>query len=170
VSTTPTAPKFPDVQEQRGRSDSANREDSFASRATLVCDSSEAPPLNSADHLHLLSARPRSMYEPRLAGDQTPPNGSLFDGKAGITRSGSIRSMIGDRRKRGSSAATGTTIGAAIIAANASVAHPTAQSSTPKLTGFAVASKKRNRDFHQLFRSVPDDDYLIEDYSCALQR
>jgi hypothetical protein len=170
VSNTPTTAKFPDVQEQRGRSDSANREDSFASRATLVGDSSDAPPLNSMDDIHLLVARPRSLYEPGLAGDQTPPNGSVFDGKAGITRSASIRSKLGDRRKRGSSAATGTTIGAAIIAANASVAHPTAQSSTPKLTGFAVASKKRNRDFHQLFRSVPDDDYLIEDYSCALQR
>jgi hypothetical protein len=40
----------------------------------------------------------------------------------------------------------------------------------PRLTGFAVASKKRNRDFHALFKSVPDDDYLIEDYSCAIQR
>ncbi|KAI1470960.1 uncharacterized protein F4812DRAFT_419633 [Daldinia caldariorum] len=49
-------------------------------------------------------------------------------------------------------------------------AHPSAAGSTPKLTGFAVASKKRNRDFHALFKSVPDDDYLIEDYSCALQR
>ena len=169
-NTTPTTAKFPDVQQPRGRSDSANREDSFASRATLVCDSSETPPLNSVDDLHLLATRPRFVYEPGLAGDQTPPNGSLFDGKAGIIRSGSIRSKIGDRKKRGSSAATGTTIGAAIIAANASVAHPASQGSTPKLTGFAVASKKRNRDFHQLFRSVPDDDYLIEDYSCALQR
>ncbi|KAH8802862.1 GRAM domain-containing protein [Xylogone sp. PMI_703] len=76
---------------------------------------------------------------------------------------------MGKRRTRGSSAATTTTIGAAITAANASVAHPTA-TTAPKITGFAVASKKRNRDFHQLFRSVPDDDYLIEDYSCALQR
>jgi len=59
---------------------------------------------------------------------------------------------------------------AAIAAANASVAHPTNLRNAPKITGFAVASKKRNRDFHQLFRSVPDDDYLIEDYSCALQR
>jgi hypothetical protein len=170
VSTAPSTAKFPDIQEQRGQSESAHREDSFASRATLVGDSSETPPLNSVDDLHLLAARPRSVYEPGLAGDQTSPNGSLFDGKAGITRSGSIRSKIGDRKKRGNSAATGTTIGAAIMAANASVAHPTAQGSTPKLTGFAVASKKRNRDFHQLFRSVPDDDYLIEDYSCALQR
>ncbi|KAK9365166.1 hypothetical protein V1509DRAFT_633984 [Lipomyces kononenkoae] len=40
----------------------------------------------------------------------------------------------------------------------------------PRVTGFAVASKKRNRDFHQLFRSVPEDDYLIEDYGCALSR
>jgi len=62
----------------------------------------------------------------------------------------------------------GTTIGAMISAAHSSVAHPSA--GTPKITGFAVASKKRNRDYHQLFRSVPDDDYLIEDYSCALQK
>ena len=63
---------------------------------------------------------------------------------------------------------TGATIGAAIAAANNSVANPAA--GAPKLTGFAIASKKRNRDFHALFKSVPDDDYLIEDYSCALQR
>ncbi|PWN29937.1 GRAM-domain-containing protein, partial [Jaminaea rosea] len=37
-------------------------------------------------------------------------------------------------------------------------------------TGFAVASSKRNSDFHALFPSVPDDDYLIEDYGCALVR
>ena len=33
-----------------------------------------------------------------------------------------------------------------------------------------MASSKRNKDFHQLFRSVPEDDYLIEDYSAALQK
>jgi len=32
------------------------------------------------------------------------------------------------------------------------------------------ASEKRNDEFHLLFRSVPEDDPLIEDYSCALQR
>jgi hypothetical protein len=37
-------------------------------------------------------------------------------------------------------------------------------------TGFAVASPKRNRDFHGFFKSVPEDDYLIEDYSAALQK
>lgn len=38
------------------------------------------------------------------------------------------------------------------------------------ITGFAVASNKRNADFHALFPSVPDGDYLIDDYGCALQR
>ncbi|EQL02525.1 GRAM domain containing protein [Ophiocordyceps sinensis CO18] len=55
-------------------------------------------------------------------------------------------------------------------AANSSVMNPSAGFGAPKLTGFAIASKRRNRDFHTLFKSVPDDDYLIEDYSCALQR
>lgn len=31
-----------------------------------------------------------------------------------------------------------------------------------QITGFAVASSKRNSDFHALFHSVPEDDYLIE--------
>lgn len=55
------------------------------------------------------------------------------------------------------------------------------------VTGFAVASTKRNQDFHEVFPSVPEGDYLIEgtqsfrlqkiwitdsivDYGCALQR
>ncbi|GAA5886059.1 hypothetical protein JCM5296_007076 [Sporobolomyces johnsonii] len=37
-------------------------------------------------------------------------------------------------------------------------------------TGYAVASSKRNAEFHLLFKNIPDDDYLIEDYGCALQR
>ncbi|KAI0160908.1 hypothetical protein GGR52DRAFT_582461 [Hypoxylon sp. FL1284] len=117
----------------------------------------------------LTPGRPRSVYEQAA----TWPPTSVYEGKSGIQRSSSIRSALGRRRKRGSTggtAGTGTTIGAAIAAANASVAHPSAAGSAPKLTGFAIASKKRNRDFHVLFKSVPDDDYLIEDYSCALQR
>lgn len=38
------------------------------------------------------------------------------------------------------------------------------------VTGFAVASSKRNADFHDLFPQIAADDYLIEDYGCALQR
>jgi hypothetical protein len=33
------------------------------------------------------------------------------------------------------------------------------------VTGFAVASNKRNVDFHELFRSTPESDYLIEGVS-----
>lgn len=152
---SPVASKFTE-SESRARSESAPV-DSYAAHSD--------PP---ADDFQV--ARPLSLYEPAGSGDRTPPQGSMYEGKTGLHRSGSIRSAIGRRRKRGSSAATGNTVSAAIAAANASFANPIGQSNTPKLTGFAVATKKRNRDFHTLFKSVPDDDYLIEDYSCALQR
>ncbi|KAJ8085188.1 hypothetical protein PM082_003980 [Marasmius tenuissimus] len=38
------------------------------------------------------------------------------------------------------------------------------------VTGFAVASSRRNGEFHELFPGIPEGDYLIEDYGCALQR
>ncbi|KAF9259361.1 hypothetical protein L218DRAFT_874922 [Marasmius fiardii PR-910] len=38
------------------------------------------------------------------------------------------------------------------------------------VTGFAVASSRRNVEFHELFPGIPEGDYLIEDYGCALQR
>jgi hypothetical protein len=166
-TSSPTASKI--SEDARGRSESVNEDFSTAAE-TVVGDSLDFQPKNEVEDIQNL-AQPRSVFEALRGGEQTPPNGSVFEGKTGIHRSGSIRSAMGKRRKRGSSAATtGTTIGAAIAAANASVAHPTKEAHTPKITGFAVASKKRNRDFHALFRSVPDDDYLIEDYSCALQR
>ena len=33
------------------------------------------------------------------------------------------------------------------------------------VTGFAVASHKRNADFHELFPNIPEGDYLIEGLS-----
>ncbi|TVY32488.1 putative membrane protein, partial [Lachnellula subtilissima] len=168
-TNTPVASKFP--EEQRGRSDVPN-EDSFTNRSYATAPASregyEITPYTTVVEDIQPFVGPRSLYEPSLPGEQTPPNGSVFEGNAGIKRSGSIRSAIGHRRKRGSTATSGGAIGAAIAAAHGSMADP--KSGNPKITGFAVASKKRNRDFHQLFRSVPDDDYLIEDYSCALQR
>lgn len=107
-----------------------------------------------------------------LAGDQTPPrSGTEVEG---LKRSGSVRSKLSGRRRRhrGSSATTGTgnTIAAAIHSSTTALANPATGGGGHRLTGFAVASSKRNKDFHQLFRSVPEDDYLIEDYSAALQR
>ncbi|KAK6008467.1 hypothetical protein QM012_000370 [Aureobasidium pullulans] len=102
------------------------------------------------------------------AGFQTPPRTSgTFDS---VKRASSVRSKLsGRRRHRGSSAATGGTLAAAVSASSATLV-PGAIGQGHRTTGFAVASSKRNKDFHQLFRSVPEDDYLIEDYSAALQR
>lgn len=117
--------------------------------------------------------RPRSTYESSIAtGDKTPPNGSVAETDAGFRRSASVRSKVGAvaKRHRNSSSAAGGAIGAAITASHSTLINPTANGGASRLNGFAVASKKRNRDYHQLFRSVPEDDFLIEDYSCALQR
>ncbi|KAK4685181.1 hypothetical protein P7C73_g4972, partial [Tremellales sp. Uapishka_1] len=38
------------------------------------------------------------------------------------------------------------------------------------VSGFAVASNRRNADFHALFSAVDEGDYLIEDYGCALSK
>lgn len=108
------------------------------------------------------------------AGAATPPQ-SLASGKEGslIHRNNSVRSRLSDRtrgkRHRHGSGATGSgsTIAAALGSTHAALAAP---SKSPRPTGFAVANQKRNKDFHTLFKSVPEDDYLIEDYSAALQR
>ncbi|OGE57381.1 hypothetical protein PENARI_c002G05223 [Penicillium arizonense] len=151
----------------------AKLEDQRAARAVQVAYERPSelsligPPVDEVLELQSTTSLPR---DPPMMGDQTPPSGSVLDGDltGGIKRSGSVRSRLA-RRHRGSSGATTSTIGAAAVNAIA-LGAPGANASVPRLTGFAVASKKRNRDFHQLFRSVPEDDYLIEDYSCALQR
>lgn len=153
---SPASGKFSEAADARTRSDSAPAESQ-----TRMTDILQEEP----------SSRPRSLVE-ATAGDQTPPPAEL-DSKSPVQRASSIRSAMRPHRKRGSSATTGSTrtaVGAAIAAANSSVMNPSAGFGAPKLTGFAIASKRRNRDFHTLFKSVPDDDYLIEDYSCALQR
>ncbi|KEY70999.1 hypothetical protein S7711_00835 [Stachybotrys chartarum IBT 7711] len=157
VSTlaSPTSLKFPDVGDTRARSESAPV-DALGSNV-------EVAPGESV-------SRPRSLQEVNV--NDNAPAVADFSDKSGMHRASSIRSAIKPHRKRGSSV-TASIAGAATGGASPSlsqIAHPNANASTPKLTGFAIASKKRNRDFHTLFKSVPDDDYLIEDYSCALQR
>lgn len=126
--------------------------------------------------------RPRSLtatsgLTSTSAGAMSPPRQTDVGDSpaaASVQRQGSIRSRISGgrrRRHRGSSATTGNTIAAAIGASTHTLA-PQASISSQRLngTGFAVASSKRNKDFHALFKSVPEDDYLIEDYSAALQK
>ena len=176
TSATGTFPQFDESSVLRDEA-AARAEDASAARAISAAYSEKAigdmvTPV-AEDNAPLI--RPSSNYESSITGDKTPPTGSIFEGESGFRRSGSVRSRVGAvaRRKRNSSTATSNTaktIAAAIGAGHAALANPSLAGSTPKLTGFAVANKKRNRDYHQLFRSVPEDDYLIEDYSCALQR
>jgi hypothetical protein len=107
-------------------------------------------------------------------GELTPPPKAAVEDKDGVKRSNSVRSKISGRRRkhRASSATQGTSnsIAAAIKDSTTGLANVAMNGPGHRLTGFAVASNKRNKDFHQLFRSVPEDDFLIEDYSAALQR
>lgn len=125
-----------------------------------------------------MGARPLSVASQdrlTLNGDHTPPRTGA-DGE-GMKRSGSVRSKLSGRRRRhrDSSATTNTNATAANSIAAAlkdSASGFSTVNAGPghRQTGYAVASSRRNKDFHQLFRSVPEDDYLIEDYSAALQR
>ncbi|KAH6607739.1 gram domain containing [Trichoderma cornu-damae] len=143
AAAAPETSRFPDLNDTRARSESAPA-DSQARGGDDALDES--------------LARPRSLYE-AANGDQEQ-GASLSD--QADKESGSAKSDT--QRKRGGSTATTNT------AAPPALAGGGPSATAPKLTGFAIASKKRNRDFHTLFKSVPDDDYLIEDYSCALQR
>lgn len=151
----------------------ARLEDARAARAVSAAyekPSREGSIMPSVDDTQSVIRHRETISSNVTSGDRTPPNGSIFEGEmgAGIKRSGSSRSRLAARRKRNSSGATGhSAIGQLIGGSAATLANP---ATGPRLTGFAVAPKARNRSFHQLFRSVPEDDYLIEDYSCALQR
>jgi VAD1 Analog of StAR-related lipid transfer domain/GRAM domain len=113
-----------------------------------------------------------SRHDALSSEQSTPARTEDWDGETEIRRTSSIRTPLANRRrKRNSSATTATTVGANPGGDYGPVyGNGSDKGSAPRLTGFAVASKKRNRDFHQLFRSVPDNDYLLEDYGCALQR
>ncbi|KEF60952.1 uncharacterized protein A1O9_02516 [Exophiala aquamarina CBS 119918] len=115
------------------------------------------------------SMKQAQMISANANGEKTTPNGSLYESEIhSVKRTNSVRSKLGKRRSRGSSVATGhSAIGAMIGASTAALVNP---AKGPRLTGFTTAPKQRNRNFHQQFRSVPEDDYLIEDYSCALQK
>ena len=161
--------------------DDANKKVEEEAAARAISEAYEKPIaalVSQATGGHANGSRPLSIASNdrlTLTGEQTPPrSGTDVDG---LKRSGSVRSRISSRRRRhrASSATTGTvgtanTIAAGLAASTTGFSSLTATGAGHRLTGFAVASNKRNKDFHQLFRSVPEDDYLIEDYSAALQR
>lgn len=156
VERDEAAAKFEDLMAKRAVSAAYDRTPNVTTPMAEIVD-----PIDNSRQTH--------PFHGQFNGEKTPPNGSVFEGEAGsIKRNNSVRSKLAKRRSRGSSAATGqSAIGAMIGASNAALANP---AKAPRLTGFTVAPKQRNRNFHQQFRSVPEDDYLIEDYSCALQK
>ncbi|EPX72351.1 GRAM domain-containing protein [Schizosaccharomyces octosporus yFS286] len=63
------------------------------------------------------------------------------------------------------------TQGSAITSASRKVSIASTAGGDPGgLSGHAFASNKRNHDFHVIFKTLPSDDHLIDDYGCALQR
>ena len=74
ANSTPTSMKFPDVQEQRGRSQTITKDEapprSATAAAVIITDVSST----HIDDVQSI-ARPRSVYEPSMAEDHTPPNG-----------------------------------------------------------------------------------------------
>lgn len=157
---SPASVKFPDIVDTRLRSESAPVD---AKSSELIADEQS-------------NSRPRSLLD-SPSGDDGSADHDQQDMKSSMQRSSSVRSAPKPpHRKRGSSVTTGATVaagfgaGSAVGGTSGGPAQSTPGLGAPKLTGFAIASKKRNRDFHSFFKSVPDDDYLIEDYSCALQR
>ena len=149
-----TAAKAEDVLAKRAVSAAYERPD--------VTPVAELPdPMNSARH--------RDTFSSAMTGEKTPPNGSILESDTtSVKRTNSVRSKLVNRRSRGSSVATGqSALGDLMRASTTALANP---ATGPRLSGFAIAPKQRNRTFHQQFRSVPEDDYLIEDYSCALQK
>ncbi|KAF2714691.1 hypothetical protein K504DRAFT_366328 [Pleomassaria siparia CBS 279.74] len=162
-----SAPNLP----MRSDEASAMAEDIAAAQAVNAAYAAE----NSAP-ASVVENRDRSLTTTSGGGMSPQRQQDVCDSPAApsIGRQGSIRSRISGgrrRRHRGSSATTGHTIAAAIGASTSTLA-PQAALNGQRLngTGFAVAPSKRNRDFHNQFKSVPEDDYLIEDYSAALQK
>lgn len=161
------------AQGDRSSEESAQKaEETAAARAVSAA---YEKPVQSA--IAQATGRPPSIASASSRGaEQSPARAAVNNPTNGdIKRSGSVRSRLSGRRQRrhrGSSTTTGGTLAAAIAASTNTLANPANATSGPghRLTGFAVASSKRNKDFHQLFRSVPEDEYLIEDYSAALQR
>jgi hypothetical protein len=162
--------------ESNGSIQTSKMEEDAAARAVSVAY--EKPVASAVSQA--VGGRPLSVAsqdQPTLNGDHTPPRSTAdIDG---VKRSSSVRSKISGRRRRHRENSTATTNTnatavnsiAAALKDSASGFSSVANTGTGhRATGFAVASSKRNKDFHQLFRSVPEDDYLIEDYSAALQK
>jgi hypothetical protein len=104
-------------------------------------------------------ASPEATRPPTSAADDGTPARQPADpsDSAMMKRASSVKSKQSARRRRPTRGSSNST--------------------TPSLAAYALppvrytkANPKRNRDFHNFFKSVPEDDLLIDDWSAALQK
>lgn len=88
-----------------------------------------------------------------------------------LGRSGSVKSRLAraGRKGRSGSVATNSSMAAGIVSTGTGLPG-TPISTTSRSAGYPMASKKRNRDLHTSFKTLPLDDELVEDCGCALQK
>lgn len=89
--------------------------------------------------------RARASSQPQATSVTTDGDADVIQGTRPF-RSGSVATTQ-SRRRRGSTSLS---------------VFSGSEGTGQKITGFAVASNKRNREFHATFRSVPDADYLLD--------
>ncbi|KAI9287309.1 hypothetical protein BC943DRAFT_319465 [Umbelopsis sp. AD052] len=105
-------------------------------------------------------AVPRRRSRPR--GSSVSTTNSLDTKGTSLSRSNSTASRTAALKRKDSDDTDGD---------NASEGGQSAAAgSIASACGMELANAKRNNDYHALFRSVPEDDVLVEDYGCALQK
>ncbi|CAO3647618.1 unnamed protein product [Mucor hiemalis] len=105
---------------------------------------------------------------PRLPkGSATAPVGGLLDSpgrkKKNCSRASSLTSNLIHEIKESSTIQN-------LATDRASLDNVNTNTTSGSIAGVSLATTKKNEDFHALFRSVPEDDNLIEDFGCALQK
>lgn len=94
---------------------------------------------------------------------------SVHTGTTGSRRKRFAKHRNGDQTLRDTPTSRNATVTSTANDEDSS-AGESARSVKNAITGYAYADKKRNKEFHRLFRSVMPDDYLLDDFSCALSR
>lgn len=102
-------------------------------------------PAQDSSPPHRAPSNPTPSARVARIAEELSPSSTPLETKNRELRSGSLMS----RRRRESNAS-------ALFGPLETAGQP------QKITGFAVASNKRNREFHATFRSVPEGDYLLD--------
>ncbi|KAL3952821.1 hypothetical protein ACCO45_012764 [Purpureocillium lilacinum] len=149
----------------------------FEARADLAADTIKRASTHS-EHQRRIADVPRKSSQGRglkaaTSGDQPPNNVGPMDTEPKLQQPSKAQNVIEPHGKwRGSDISGGSYITGSAAAGPQKLltSASTACFGTPTRTDFAIASRKRNRDFHRHFWGVPNCDYLVDDYSCALQK